>query len=200
MTLTPPCPDEEALLPLAVGDPGDEGVRAHAEGCPHCREALRRLRAEVATLSSWGGALGPAPAVNAGHPATVGKYYLVGRPLAEGRHGPIYRGLDPETNKVVVVRLSPWAADNPTAVPTALQEQRRRLTRLEHPHLARVVEMDFHLCRPFVAAEYLRGDDLERYARAQAPDPWASAALVAQLARALADAHRQGVVHGHVGP
>lgn len=44
------CPDEPALLPIALGDPAVGAVQDHLDTCPACRGRVERLRAELSAL------------------------------------------------------------------------------------------------------------------------------------------------------
>ena len=57
------------------------------------------------------------------------------------------------------------------------------LAELDHPHLARVHDLDFHDGHPFLVMEYVRGRTLQQHAKEQRPTPRQAAALVAQLRR-----------------
>src|SRR5207248_1562571 len=50
MAPIPTCPDEAEILPVAAGDPAEDALREHLEGCTACRERLEQLRAEVSSL------------------------------------------------------------------------------------------------------------------------------------------------------
>jgi serine/threonine protein kinase len=50
MSSTPACPDETQLLALAIGEPIDAAVAAHADECAHCRAKRDRFQSDVALL------------------------------------------------------------------------------------------------------------------------------------------------------
>jgi hypothetical protein len=218
MTL-PACPAEEDLWPLAVGDPVEDAVRSHTEHCSSCQDSLNRLRTEVTALREVIAAqetilqAGPAQPP---WPAVIGKYFIVGI-LGQGGQAVVYRGLHPTLNKELVIkvgrrRVAPDQAEGSqanaatenrclaTEGQTQLVNEGKLLARLEHPHLARIYDLDFHEGKPFLVMDYVRGQTLEQHAASHRLLPAQMALLVAKVARGLAEAHRQQVVHQDIKP
>jgi serine/threonine protein kinase len=50
MTTISTCPDEAELLPAATGEPADEAIARHLDGCPICASRVELLRAELTAL------------------------------------------------------------------------------------------------------------------------------------------------------
>src|SRR5262249_50742509 len=81
-----------------------------------------------------------------------------------------------------------------------LVSEARVLSEFDHPSIARVYDLDY--CQeapfdghPFVVMELVRGRTLMQYVRDH-PIEWREAAgLTAQVARAVAEAHRRGITH-----
>jgi predicted Ser/Thr protein kinase len=224
MTTISTCPDEHELLPIATGEPADDAVMRHVEACPDCRERLDRLRAEVSELSRELGeampadATGPEPAAGGEgeqtalfpmvaapdlrggppeRPVVIGKYVVVER-LGGGQQGDVYRVLQPNLRKEMVLKL----ARRPVvgAERTTFFDEVQVLVDLEHINLVRVFDSGLHDDRPFLVMEYVHGRNLEDYARDETVTPRRAAELVARLARALALVHRRGVIHRDIKP
>ena len=68
------------------------------------------------------------------------------------------------------------------------------------PNIVRVHDLDFHDGRPYLVMEYIRGRTLAQYAREESVSPRQAAALVAEIAGAVAFAHRRGIVHQDIKP
>ncbi len=130
---------------------------------------------------------------------TIGRYVLVGA-LGSGGQAEVYRALHPALGKEVVLKVSREALAGEPAVAGLLAAEGRILAGLEHPNLAHVYDLDVYNGRPFLVMEYVRGRTLEQAAREERYEPRQAAALVAQVARAVAAAHRQGVVHQDIKP
>jgi tRNA A-37 threonylcarbamoyl transferase component Bud32 len=214
------CPAESDLLPLATGEDTAPEVQAHLQTCDACRGRLRQLRAEVTRLrrlapiaprqagvtgstlektTAHFPAASEAPPRDRSHPQAVGRYMVV-QELGEGGQAQVYRAVHPTLGRQVVVKLALHATRDDPGARERLLTEGRVLAGLEHPNVARVFDLDFHEGRPFLVMEYVPGRDLEQYARQQRPGPREAAVLVAKLARALAAAHRQGVLHLDVKP
>jgi hypothetical protein len=50
MTAISTCPDESELLPAATGEPADDAIARHLDGCPICAGRVELLRAELTAL------------------------------------------------------------------------------------------------------------------------------------------------------
>ncbi len=200
------CPEEETLLALVLSNPVADEVHAHTQGCLACRERLERLGSEVAALrrtTQWRPepvsetAAAAAPASE--RPATIGKYLIVGT-LGHGGQAEVYRAFHPTLGRDVVIKLSHQPLRATKADQDCLVAEAKLLAQLEHPNLARVFDVDFHEGRPFLVMEYVPGCNLEQWLVEGRPLPRLAAALVAQVARAVAIAHRRGITHQDITP
>src|SRR5207245_2289529 len=73
--------------------------------------------------------------------------------------------------------------------------------KVQHPHLARTVEAGIYQNIHYIAMEYIPGQTLYRLVGLQGPMSVARAAhLIAEVASALGQAHRQGVIHRDMKP
>jgi serine/threonine protein kinase len=120
--------------------------------------------------------------------------------LDEGGQASVYRALHPTLDKELVIKLSHRSLAQDPADHDLLVAEGKLLADLDHPHLVRVYDLDFHEGRPFLVMEYVRGCNLQQHAAQTRPGPRQAAGLVAKIARALAVAHRRGVVHQDVKP
>jgi tRNA A-37 threonylcarbamoyl transferase component Bud32 len=133
-------------------------------------------------------------------PGTIGKYFIVG-PLGQGAQATAYRALHPELHKEVVVKYAKnETSGESTHARTLLLQEGRALARLNHPHIARICDLDFHEGRPFLVMEYHAGVNLEQFVAHRKLSPRQTAALLVPLAQALGAAHRLGIVHQDVKP
>ncbi len=144
---------------------------------------------------------GPAvPAVeSAPCPAVIGKYRVVDR-LGSGGQATVYRAVHPTLGKDVAIKLSKYPVVVGPQERTELLAEGRILADLDHPHLARVHDFEFHEDRPFLVMEYVRGSTLRHYARQHSLSPKQVAILMARVARALAVVHARGIVHQDLKP
>jgi eukaryotic-like serine/threonine-protein kinase len=120
--------------------------------------------------------------------------------LASGASATLYRATDTAGGGEVAVKVLCAAADDAQARQRFLQEG-EHASRLAHPHIVRIHGGGQASGIAFLSMELLPGLELGHWL---APDQLLQAPLVleiaAQLAEALAHAHRQGVVHRDVKP
>ena len=134
------------------------------------------------------------------HPATIGRYHVVGR-LASGFE-----------QAVVIKRLHPHLAHQPQLAQMFLDEA-RIVARIHHANVVRIHELGWAEDIPFLAIEYLAGESLHglmrRLARLDEGMGFATAAHVgAELCAGLHAAHELrgadgeplGIVHRDVSP
>jgi Protein kinase domain len=130
-------------------------------------------------------------------PAAIGKYRVIGRFPRSGQ-AQVFRAAHPALPRELVLKLAnqPVDADGHAA----LVEEGRRLVELEHPNIVRVHDLDFDDGRPYLVMEYVRGRTLGQYAREERLAPRRAAVLLAEVAGAIAFAHRRGIVHQDIKP
>jgi serine/threonine protein kinase len=209
------CPDEADLLPLTTGESANPQVQEHVRDCPACQNRVKQLQGEITALRRLtrgaprsGMHQVPPAGADAGdpgmtrsgrRPANIGKYFIAGLVDEVGATA-IYRALHPTLSKELVIKLGrQWGEQNPQEQ-KRLVEKGKLLALMEHPHLVRVYDLDFHKNRPFLVMEQVRGPNLRQYAEQAHPTPIQAAALVAKLARALAEVHRRGILHQDINP
>jgi len=134
-----------------------------------------------------------------GAPERIGKYVIVSR-IGIGGQAEIFRAVHPALGKEVVLKLARAAGDVRGGDRKRLETEARILARVEHPHLARIFDLDFHEGRPYLVMEFIRGRTLEQFAQQQQPSARDAAVLVAKIARGLSLAHRLGIAHLDIKP
>ncbi len=138
----------------------------------------------------------------AGPAQTVTHYELLEK-LGEGGMGTVFKARDIRLERLVALKFPlPRLLDSPDLRSRFLREG-RALSRLSHPNIATVFEVDEAGGTPFLALEYLPGGTLRtRICGAVASGRPIPADDVVEWAAALADglahAHRQGIVHRDV--
>ncbi len=131
-----------------------------------------------------------------------GPYRLL-RVLGEGASGRVWLAHDPVADREIALKIvrSPRLGED---FQHRFKREIRLLGALEHPGIARLyaagaVEHE-QAEVPFLAMEYVRGQDLRRHAKAQALGKDACLALIAATARAVHHAHTRGIVHRDLKP
>lgn len=128
----------------------------------------------------------------------VGGRYAILRVLGSGPANTAYEGENLLMGSRVVVKVLHQNAQD-------LLEQARRCSRLDHPGIARVLDVSPNLDPPFVVCEKVAGRPFSAAAlRAGQPDhreDWTVAVdLTLQVLAALEYAHGHGLVHGALHP
>lgn len=134
-------------------------------------------------------------------PAEVGPF-AVGALLGRGGMGEVRIGeriAGGFTQRVALKLLKPLV--HAPSLHQRFLRERQVLARLEHPHIARLVDGGLHgQSLPWLAMELVDGQDLGTWMRTTRPTLRARISLLAQVARAVAFAHRQLVVHRDLKP
>ena len=140
----------------------------------------------------------PADAVAAEMPSAVlgGDYRLL-RVLGRGGMGVVWEAQQISLDRKVAVKV--LAAPNPTAEGDSFVQEARIVAQLHHPNIVKVYGAGpcDDSTRYWYAMELVEGTEFNKYAF---PEPRAVVQAVEQAARALAYAHRCGVVHRDVKP
>jgi serine/threonine-protein kinase len=121
--------------------------------------------------------------------------------LASGGMGEVWVARDLLLDRAVAVKVLGGALAGDRRAAERLRREARAAGRLEHPAIARVLDLGEDAGRPYLVMELLEGESLaERIARAGPMDPAEAATVIAAVADALEAAHRAGVVHRDVKP
>jgi serine/threonine protein kinase len=116
--------------------------------------------------------------------------------------GVVYRARDNRLDREVALKfLSPTLQASDDELERFLYEA-QAISRLNHPNIATIYAIEEHRGERFLAFEYLAGGSLsDRIKRSSAPmDAGQILEWASRLARALAYAHRHGIVHRDVKP
>jgi tRNA A-37 threonylcarbamoyl transferase component Bud32 len=132
-------------------------------------------------------------------PDRIGKYRVVAW-LGQGGQATVYRAVHPTLGIDVALKIGRRRAWDDPADRDALIAEGKILAELEHPNLARVYDLDFHQGCVLLSMEFIRGRNLQQFARDCRPSPRQAARLIAAVARAVDLAHRYGVLHGDIKP
>ncbi len=126
-------------------------------------------------------------------------HYHLGPPIGTGGMGTVYRAHDERLQRDVAVKvLVPGLADGEFR--RTLVDEARILSRLNHPNIAAVYDVDRAAGRDFLVLEYIPGLTLDELIAAGPLPADEARRLGAQMARGLAAAHAAEVVHRDVKP
>ncbi|HTE55898.1 MAG TPA: serine/threonine-protein kinase [Kofleriaceae bacterium] len=175
------CLGDDELVAMTEGAAAPERVDAiiaHVDSCPACAEV-------VASLGAFDRAEGG-----------VGRYRLE-RVLGAGGMGIVYAAWDPELRRRVAVKLvRPEQTDRASAA--RMLREARALASINHPNVVAVHDVGEHAGGVYVATELVDGETLATWTAGRGAAEIVGAWI--QVARGLAAAHAEGVVHRDVKP
>jgi len=130
----------------------------------------------------------------------VGRYEIL-EVIGVGANSRVARAFDPLIARIVAIKLFPAELARGEARNRFVQEA-RVVGQISHPAVIALHDMgiDEPSQTPYLVMEYIQGQSLERLLE-KGSIPYSKAcAWVAEVATALAVAHRRGVIHGDVKP
>ncbi|TDK22988.1 serine/threonine protein kinase [Luteimonas aestuarii] len=140
---------------------------------------------------------------NAGivHGTTIGPYEL-DRLLGEGGMGQVWLARRADglyQRRVALKLLRPGIAD--PSLRLRFTRERQILARLEHPHIARLLDAGISSDQqPYLALEFVEGEPITDWCRARQPDTETRVRLFLQVCDAVSHAHTNLIVHRDLKP
>src|SRR5689334_10654026 len=127
--------------------------------------------------------------------------YEIQRELAQGGMAEVYLGHDRLLDRPVALKaLFPEYAREPSFV-ERFRREAQAAANLNHPNIVAIYDWGQETGTYFIVMEYVEGRSLRDVIRTDGPiDPAQAAEITAEIASALAFAHRGGVVHRDVKP
>lgn len=180
----------------ALGRGSTEASRPSQPAASSIGDSVDSFLREVAALSDpTAAAMVVSPRLREGE--VLSERFVVERIAGSGGMGAVYRALDRMTGAPVAVKVMTRAGGDDAR----FTQEARVLAELSHPAIVRyVTHGSTPEGAPFLAMEWLDGEDLSaRFARAGLTVA-ESLAVVRRVAEGLAAAHARGVVHRDVKP
>ncbi len=134
------------------------------------------------------------------HDRILGGRFMIEREVGRGGVGIVYRAGDRVTGEVVALKVIAIAGVD-AGEEARFQREGRVLSELQHPNIVRLVAFgQLDEGQPYVAMEWLDGEDIAQRQRRQPLPLAACLRLGAQVADALDAAHAAGIIHRDVKP
>jgi serine/threonine-protein kinase len=131
----------------------------------------------------------------------VAERYRLEQLIGTGGHSSVYRAHDTLLERSVALKVlhEQLTADEDHV--ERFKREARAVAQLAHPNIVTVIDRGERDGRQYIVFEYIDGENLKELIRREGPLPVRRALqLGLQIARALAFAHRQGLVHRDVKP
>ena len=130
----------------------------------------------------------------------LGQYRIL-EGIRQDRVGMVFVADNTENNKRVAVKVLPSERVSDPTILKAFMKEVRTASKVNHPNVARVLDIGYWQGTNFVVSEYVPGPTLDKVVAEKGPlAPHVAAQLMAQVAVGLHYAHGLGLVHRDVKP
>lgn len=128
---------------------------------------------------------------------TIGKFDVI-VDVGRGGFGIVFKAHDPELDRPVALKL---CRARPSAIDALLDEARLQAKLDRYPNIVTIYDHGRHDGAAFIAMQFIAGQNAEQFAkRDPAPSVQEILRVYLHVARGLAAAHAEGIVHGDVKP
>ena len=133
-------------------------------------------------------------------PTRIGRFRILSE-LGRGAMGMVYKAEDPVDGTIVALKtMKPSISSSKRARRRFLKEA-RLLAEINNPFVTRLIEANEDDGVAFMALEFVQGQSVgDRIKASGRFDEQSGFAIIADVARGLDDAHRQGIVHRDLKP
>jgi WD40 repeat protein/tRNA A-37 threonylcarbamoyl transferase component Bud32 len=130
---------------------------------------------------------------------TIPGYEILGE-LGRGGMGVVYQARQVRLNRPCALKMILAGAHATPEAAARFLAEAEAVAKLQHPNIVQIFHIDEHDGFPFFEMEYVGGGSLAARLDGTPRPPREAARLVETLARAMAEAHRRGVVHRDLKP
>ena len=133
-------------------------------------------------------------------PGTTLGRYVIESPLGAGGMGDVYLAEDTGLHRRVALKLLSGALAADDTARKRLVREAQAAAGLDHPNICTIYEVGEADGHSFIAMQYVDGETLAERLKRGPLDLPSAIALARQVAEALAEAHRLGIVHRDIKP
>ena len=126
--------------------------------------------------------------------------YAIQSPLGAGGMGEVYRARDTRLERDVAVKVLPANLSSDPSLRLRLEREAKAVSKLSHPHICTLHDIGHQDGVDFLVMELVEGETLERRLVRGPLPPEQTIRFAAQIADALAKAHKRGITHRDLKP
>ena len=126
--------------------------------------------------------------------------YVIEAPLGAGGMGDVYLAEDTDLHRRVALKLLPSTLSADDTARRRLVREAQAAAGLDHPNICTIYEVGEADDQSYIAMQYVDGETLAARLRRGPLDVASAIALARQVAEALVEAHRLGIVHRDIKP
>lgn len=120
--------------------------------------------------------------------------------LGAGGMGEVYKARDTRLDRTVAIKVLPSAFSDDPTLRQRLEREARAVSALDHPNICALYDIGSENGLDFIVMQYLPGETLAARLERGPLSADETCAMGAQIADALAAAHRRGIVHRDLKP
>jgi Tol biopolymer transport system component/tRNA A-37 threonylcarbamoyl transferase component Bud32 len=138
-----------------------------------------------------------------GPPSLVGRFlgpYQILSVLGAGGMGEVYKAKDGRLNRIVAIKILPRHLSERADLRQRFEREARALASFSHPHICPIHDIGKEDQIHFLVMEYLEGETLAARLRKGALPLEQALRYAIEIAQALDEAHRHGVIHRDLKP
>ncbi|MBN9120472.1 MAG: serine/threonine protein kinase [Planctomycetes bacterium] len=127
--------------------------------------------------------------------------YKILEGIRQDRVGMVFKAEDTQAKRIVALKVLPTERASDPTILRAFLDEVRSAARVDHPAVARVLDIGYWQGTHFVASEHVAGPTLDKVVAEKGPiAPHIAAQLIAQAAVGLMHAHDCGLIHRDLKP
>jgi serine/threonine protein kinase/class 3 adenylate cyclase len=133
-------------------------------------------------------------------PTRLGRFHLLEK-LGAGGLGAVYKAQDMAAGTVVAIKILQPRGEHLEQALQRLRKEARLLAEVNNPYVANLIEMNEDQGIPYLVMEYVHGQSLATFlAERHQLEERLAVSIMADVARALVDAHQRGILHRDIKP